>query len=126
MVSTAEKHESTDQSRICCMAIRFCVSACLRHVAQTTVYSVFCHNAGTQTACGSTPTSTANNATTWTGNINLPMGYYNITLEYHTGASGGTLIVGAGYVGGSTQVSQSRYALDMPQYFTCILPPPSG
>ncbi|KAL0020762.1 hypothetical protein WJX77_010440 [Trebouxia sp. C0004] len=41
-----------------------------------------------QTAYGSNPTSTANNATAWTGSITLPIGYYNITLEYHSGASG--------------------------------------
>ena len=102
------------------MTIRFCVSACPHHVAQTIAPIVFRHTAGQQTASGSNPTSTANNATAWTGNITLPIGYYNITLEYHSGASGGTLILNAGYVGGGLQVSQCRYALDMLQHFTRI------
>ena len=102
------------------MAIHFCVSACLRHVAQTVVCIMLCHDAGNQTAYGSNPTSTANSATAWTGSITLPIGYYNITLEYHTGASGGTLIVYAGYAGQGYQVSQSRCALDMLQLLTCI------
>ena len=100
-----------------CIAIHSCVLACLRRVAHTTALIVFLYNAGNQTAYGSNPTSTANNATAWTGSINLPIGYYNITLEYHSGTSGGTLIVNAG---SSYQVSQSCYALDMPQRFTCV------
>ena len=103
-----------------CIAIHSCVLACLRRVAHTTALIVFLYNAGTQTAYGSNPTPTANNATAWTGSINLPIGYYNITLEYHSGTSGGTLILNAGYVGSSYQVSQSRYALDMLQLFTCV------
>ena len=103
-----------------CTANHSCVSASLRRVAHTTALIVFLYNAGNQTAYGSSPKSTANNATAWTGSINLPIGYYNITLEYHSGTSGGTLIVNAGYVGSSYQVSQSRYALDMLQRFTCV------
>ena len=81
---------------------------------------VFYHHAGTQTAYGSNPSSTANNATAWTGNITLPIGYYNITLEYHSGASGGTLILNAGYVGQGIQVSQCHCGLDVLQQCICI------
>lgn len=122
MVSTSHSREAwhSDQKTVCCMAIHFCVSACLHHVAQTIALIVFRSSAGNQTAYGSNPKSTASSATAWTGSINLPIGYYNITVEYHGGTSGGTLIVYAGYAGEGYQVSQSHYALDMLQHSTCI------
>ncbi|KAL0020817.1 hypothetical protein WJX79_011000 [Trebouxia sp. C0005] len=62
----------------------YVTSAARLWVNNTLIINATCN----QTAYGSNPTSTANSATAWTGSITLPIGYYNITLEYHTGASG--------------------------------------
>ena len=60
------------------------------------------HATGTQNGTQ----STANNAFLWNGTITLASGYHNLTIEYHNGDGGGTLVVKSGYAGGpSPQVS---------------------
>lgn len=75
------------------------------------------HAVGNQTSNGSNPTSTANSGKMWSGTIQLELGYYNITVEYHNGNSGGTLILWSGYDAINQQVSLCLYVLQVLQTF---------
>ncbi|KAL0056133.1 hypothetical protein WJX82_008016 [Trebouxia sp. C0006] len=57
--------------------------------------------------------STINSSYLWSGSINLTIGYYNLTIEYHNGNGNGTFIVRSGYAGLATQVSLCCYACDV-------------
>ncbi len=57
--------------------------------------------------------SSSNSAAVWKGVISLPIGYYNLTIEYHSGSGNGTLIVRSGSTNGTAQVSPCCYAFDV-------------
>lgn len=69
---------------------------CLPHAACNALFvsNLPYHAAGAQTGTG---TSNASASKGWTASRSLAIGYYNLTIEYHNGASGGTLVMRAGF-----------------------------
>ena len=59
------------------------------------------HAAGTEN--GTQSTSDSNYL--WNGTISLAIGYHNVTIEYHNGNGGGTLILRSGYAVSNVRVS---------------------
>ena len=81
-----------------------CTASTIRLAAFYTVFHVAGSQNGTQ--------STSNSSVLWSGSINLPIGYFNLTIEYHNGNGSGALVLQGGYVGSGIQVSLCWYALD--------------
>ena len=111
-LSTSLRGTAADHSGAFCLLMHSDVAACLHIMASTirlVVSDTAFHVAGTQNGTQ----STINSSYLWSGSITLPIGYYNLTIEYHNGNGSGTFIVRAGYSGSATSVSLCCYAFDV-------------
>lgn len=103
-LSTSLRGTAADHSGAFCLLMHSDVAACLHIMASTirlVVSDTAFHVAGTQNGTQ----STSNSSVLWSGTISLPIGYYNLTIEYHNGNGSGTFIVRSGYSGETSQVS---------------------